>query len=125
MSSILFGTFPLLAVIFVILIGRFLLTGICLKKRYELLRFLESDAPELYQALGAPSFTIRQQLFRRRDCLANNRLWFYALFRAGIFPDQPRVHAALVGYQRVEIVGLGFFAFVLIVGVLFIYSVCR
>jgi hypothetical protein len=123
MFSILLSTWPLDVVIFVILIGGFLLTSICLKKRHELLKVLESDAPEFYQSLGAPSLTILQQLFRRRDCLANDRLCFYALFRADIFPDQPRVHAALVGYRRLQIFSLGFFALVLIVGGLFIYSV--
>ena len=122
MFSVLLSTWPLDVVIVVILISGFLLTSICLKKRYELLKVLESEAPEFYQSLGAPGLTIWRQLFRRRDCLANDRLWFYALFKTDIFPDQPRVHTALVGFRRVEIFGLTFTLVIIVVGLLLYFG---
>jgi hypothetical protein len=117
-SNILRGFLPLLVAFFAISVGRFFLIGIRVKRRAELLGVLESEAPEFWQALGAPSVTLWQQLFRRRDPLANDRLWFYALWRADVFPDRPRVRAALVSYRRVEMIGLGYTALVIIVAVL-------
>jgi hypothetical protein len=83
-SNILLGFLPLLLAFFAISVGRFFLIGIRVKRRAELLGVLESEAPELWQALGAPSLTLSHQLLRRRDPLANDRLWFYALWRADI-----------------------------------------
>jgi hypothetical protein len=113
---------PLIVLVLGFRVGRLMLIGVRLKKRAELLRILESEAPEFWQSLGSPSFTLWQQLFRRRDPFANDRLWFYALWRTDVFPDQPRVRAALVGYRRVEMIGLGFTALILIVaGLLFLF----
>jgi hypothetical protein len=113
---------PLIVVVLGLRVGRLILIGVSLKKRAELLGALESEAPEFWQALGAPSFTLWQQLLRRRDPFANDRLWFYALWRADIFPDQPRVRAALLAYRRVESIDLAYTALVLVVaGLLFIF----
>jgi len=117
-SGSLRGFLLLLVAFFAISVGRFFLIGIRLKRRAVLLGVLESEAPDFYQALGAPSLTLWQQLFRRGDPLANDQLWFYALWRADIFPDQPRVRAALVSYRRVEMIGFGYTALVLIVAAL-------
>jgi len=112
---------PVIVLVLGIRLGRLIWMSVLLKKRAELLGVLESEAPEFWQALGAPSLTLWQQLFRRRDPFANDRLWFYALWRADTFPDRPRVRAALQAYRRVEIINLAYPALVLIVaGLLFI-----
>jgi len=116
---------PLLVLALGLPVGRFILLGTRLRRRAELLNVLRVEVPEFYQALGEPSFTLWQQLFRRQDPLANDRLWFYALWKADIFPDQLRVRAALVSYRRVEMIGLGYTALVLIVAALLFVFVHR
>lgn len=116
--SILRPIVPVLITIVGVRLGNIILPILRLKRRVELLNVLQTVAPELYQALGAPSPTLWQQLFRRRDCLANDRLWFYALWRMDIFPDDPRVRAALRRYRRIELIALCYTAGILLLAAL-------
>lgn len=106
---------PLIVLALGLAAGRLILLGVRLRRRSEFLDVLRTEVPEFYEALSAPSFTLWQQLWRRRDPFAGDRLWFYALWRADSFPDEPRVQAALAAYRRVEFIRFGYTALVLTV----------
>jgi hypothetical protein len=102
-----------IALLLLLLLGRWVVRGICVKRWIILVDIVKRYAPDWFVLMGEPKYFLWQKLLRG-DLMTNDRFWFLAIWRPDTFPGDSRIRTALNSYRKAIIFGWSY-TFVLLV----------
>ena len=91
-----------MAVLLLLLVGNWVVRGICVKRWMALVDVVKRYAPDWFALMGEPKYFLWQKLLRG-DLMTNDRFWFLAIWRPDTFPDDPRIRTAVHAYRKAVI----------------------